>query len=99
MPDPGIMVRTTVNSDPMDYSQSLLVKQAAARAKELVVEKQIISIKQQIELSADEEREAILDEQKDRARYTLENENCAHPISVPHLSRASVFAAVYVLSV
>lgn len=66
------MVRTTVNSDPMDYSQSLLVKQAAARAKELVVEKQIISIKQQIEMSSEEEREAILDEQKGRARYVHE---------------------------
>ena len=73
-----------MNSDPMDYSQSLLVKQAAARAKELVVEKQIISIKQQIELSADEEREAILDEQKDRARYALENENWDGLVSVPH---------------
>lgn len=54
--------------DPMDYSQSLLVKQASARAKELVVEKQIISIKQQIEMSAEEEHKAILDDQKQRAR-------------------------------
>ena len=53
---------------PVDYSKSLLVKQASARAKELVIERQIISIKQQIELSCHEEEEAVLEENKQFAR-------------------------------
>jgi hypothetical protein len=52
----------------MDYAQSMLVRQAMARAKELIVERQIISIQQQIETSMYEEKEAVIEENKALAR-------------------------------
>ena len=62
----------------MDYSTSLLVKQASARAKELVVERQIISIQQQIEMSANEEDDAVLEENKELARFdAVPHSRCA----------------------
>ena len=66
--DIGLFTKPSNFNDPVDYSKSLLVKQASARAKELVIERQIISIKQQIELSCHEEEEAVLEENKQFAR-------------------------------
>jgi hypothetical protein len=68
MTDPAMMMRTSQNHDPMDYSTSLLIKQTEARAKELIAERQIISLKQQIENCEHREEEAILDGNKERAR-------------------------------
>ena len=51
MSDPLAMSRSSNTYDPTDYSASLLVKQAAARAQEVTVDRQIISLKNQIEVA------------------------------------------------
>jgi hypothetical protein len=79
MPDPVVMCASSNFNDPVDYSKSLLVKQAAARAKELVIERQIISIKHQIELSCHAEEEAVLEDNKQFARsdaYAVHSFSC-----------------------
>jgi hypothetical protein len=91
MPDPAKMIRTTNSLDFIDYSTSLFVKQAEARAKELVVERQIISLQHQIEKSELEEEEAILEETKTFARSMLPPTCCARPLCLLQRMLCCVF--------